>query len=890
MNEPVTISTIKPAEPALDYERLKIEGLKHIQNMAGLLWTDYNVHDPGVTSLEVLSYAITDLAYRTAQPVENLLASSGENAADFKKQFYTAQEILPCRPVNERDYRKLVIDIDGVKNVWLFKAAESLFIDCKDEVIKGEIPGHKNFNEFYLNGICNIRLELDQLTPAEELMSEEDKKARVQAIIDTVKNTFQCNRNLCEDIKEVTVIEEQKILVCADIEIKPEVRTEKVYADILYVINNYLGPAVRQYTLAEMLVLKKSDGTGYTTDEIFNGPLLKHGFITDEDLDKSGLRKVLYASDLISLIMDIEGVVAVKELLLNYCDAILEERREWCLPVSSGKKPGLCIEKLAIHFFKDVVPVNSNKTAAVSLFQKRLTDERLQNLAKTSADLPVEPGAFMDTETYTSITNHFPSVYGIGSNGLPLEVPARRKAAARQLKAYLLFFDQVLANYLSQLTQCKKIFRVDQTELLSQPPQSYYFQQLQDIKEVDALIKDYSNYHKPGKALDTITKIHDDAVDRRNRFLEHLIARFAENFNEYVMQQYNLTGDAAFEDVMVNKALFLKDYPAISANRGGGYVYGSLSCNNQPVSVWDSLNVSGLEHRVSRMLGIRNYQRRTLSLMRSEVYQEKDTDNVSEFRFRLMAKKGRQVLLSGSTKYTDKSKCENDFLKVIALASNRNNYTPALNKDGKHYFNITDEKGDILARRMQYFATEDEMKTAINAVLNAVTENYSDEGMHVVEHILLRPDDTMLAKEGFATDAKNYLPVCTDKDCTDGCEEDPYSFRITVVLPAEALRFSNMHFREYIEKIIRMETPAHIFPKVCWVNKEQLSEFETEYKKWLIAKQKGKLGNKDGLEVHQKLITALYNLKSIYPTGKLTTCENTADNPIILGRTNLGNK
>jgi hypothetical protein len=30
-----------------------------------LLWSDYNVHDPGITLLELLCYGITDIAHRT---------------------------------------------------------------------------------------------------------------------------------------------------------------------------------------------------------------------------------------------------------------------------------------------------------------------------------------------------------------------------------------------------------------------------------------------------------------------------------------------------------------------------------------------------------------------------------------------------------------------------------------------------------------------------------------------------------------------------------------------------------------------------------------------------------------------------------------------------------
>ena len=46
-----------------DYEKLHLEGIDHIQKLSGKQWTDYNFHDPGITILEQICYALTDLGY-----------------------------------------------------------------------------------------------------------------------------------------------------------------------------------------------------------------------------------------------------------------------------------------------------------------------------------------------------------------------------------------------------------------------------------------------------------------------------------------------------------------------------------------------------------------------------------------------------------------------------------------------------------------------------------------------------------------------------------------------------------------------------------------------------------------------------------------------------------
>jgi len=59
MSESITISKKAPESKSQQYDFLREEGIKYIQKVAGKIWTDYNIHDPGVSILEVLAYAIT---------------------------------------------------------------------------------------------------------------------------------------------------------------------------------------------------------------------------------------------------------------------------------------------------------------------------------------------------------------------------------------------------------------------------------------------------------------------------------------------------------------------------------------------------------------------------------------------------------------------------------------------------------------------------------------------------------------------------------------------------------------------------------------------------------------------------------------------------------------
>src|SRR5512133_2927947 len=93
----------KPVLPeSSNYELLRQKGLEYLQQLGSRLWTDYNIHDRGITLLEALSYAITDLGYRTSFDIKDLLAiaspetpeADGQYPSDKRQAFFTARNIL----------------------------------------------------------------------------------------------------------------------------------------------------------------------------------------------------------------------------------------------------------------------------------------------------------------------------------------------------------------------------------------------------------------------------------------------------------------------------------------------------------------------------------------------------------------------------------------------------------------------------------------------------------------------------------------------------------------------------------------------------------------------------------------------------------------------------
>jgi hypothetical protein len=153
-----------------------------------------------------------------------------------------------------------------------------------------------------------------------------------------------------------------------------------------------------------------------------------------------------------------------------------------------------------------------------------------------------------------------------------------------------------------------------------------------------------------------------------------------------------------------------------------------------------------------------------------------------------------------------------------------------------------------------------------------------DDTLFVVEHLLLRPR---------RQDLDPLLPICIPPGCEACGDEDPYSFRLTVVLSGEGGNAnSGIEWRRFAERAIRMEVPAHLAAKICWVGKEQLAEFRAAWCAWLaeLAKDpvdKALLGAR--LEDLLKVFTAL---KSVYPPASLHDCiDGNDENRVFLDQT-----
>lgn len=1008
MNEQFYIDKKRVLTSDQDYAFLRAEGLKYIEELASALWTDYNTHDPGVTILEALCYAITELGYRTSFDVKTLVSDVNGNI-DTDQAFFSAKQILSSETLTIEDYRKLLVDIVGVKNAWLYPYRDEdlnligepdqevpLYAHCKKDMLVYEETEHRvhlhglyrvvldleetdeygdlNTGAFtyqfataellnirvqilmpswfetdkvdyeFISGATNatitilsvtldanrwkvnIRLDVggdirelefeayvllkkdisaiaaqvtaqfNDLNQLKEIFKLYQKKtAYIVSIITNAKSALHAHRNLCEDFIKIETICTQEVAFCADIEVTPETDIEEVYASVLFQLENYLNPEVKFYSLNELIK------SGVPTDEIFEGPILTHGFIKTDELKATRIRSRIHVSDIINFIMDIEGVLAVKNVLFTKYDhngkpTLPSER--WCLEIENGCKPVLNIFKSKVLFFKGKLPFRPKLDETLDTLKYLHGLEQRNKLKGTADDLEMPLGKYQDIGDYLTVQYEFPQTYGIGPAGLGNTVPPLRKAQAKQLKAYLMFADQLIANFFSQLAHAKDLFSIKEDV-----HQTYFAQFLSDIDGMDQIYANATDLEailsapSPGdspvvkKTRSLLIENENTFHDRRNRFVDHLIARFAESFSEYVLMLYsyknaNDYADIEADELIKDKLNFLKDYPVISSERGTAYDL------LQPA--WDTSNVSGYEKRMARLSGIDDFTRRFLFCLRQIEIQKTETDPAQYF-YRVFDEQGN-ALIQALKMYDTYAEVEVVISALLKVVDNPMNYQNVDISSSEFAFEIWDDANVPLAQSGLMYPDSASRDAAILSISELMGKDCPGEGMHLVEHILLRPRFTPPVITGSEPeDVYKVFHVCLGENCDFCGEEDPYSFRMSLVLPYWHERFKAPEFRRYFEDMARTEAPAHCMIKVCWVNNTLMNLFERAYKEWMEAQADyctdliPKESKQDRLRLaNNAMIDIMKELHSEYPEARLHDCDTGVTNPVLLNNTTLG--
>ncbi|UTW62258.1 hypothetical protein KFE98_20010 [bacterium SCSIO 12741] len=823
MKESQTIPAKVDKELIFDYRKLRQMAISFTQKFSSDIWTDYNEHDPGVTILESLCYAVTDMAYRTQYPVEDILVSTpGEKLKAGDNAFYPPDEIYPVNPVNNQDLRKYLIDaLNEVNNAW---------------VEKGKNLGEKN-----------VWLLLNDSVPVGY-----EKRVKSKA-----RKSYNLVRNLSESLGKVEVLPRKEVGVSCQIHINENTRAELVMAHFLYRIERFFNPSPRFYSAAEMLA------KGYSKESLYSGPVMKHGHIIDSELQP--FRDEFDLSDLIKRLINVEGVKSIHDFKL-----FLDGQPITGVFKSPNFVPKLrdyemfTSQKSGVQFLVKNVPiVLNNNLVKEGLNRIRAQRNRSYQIEsqKTGKDLP--QGQYRDVSNYYSFQNDFPTIYNIGSFGMGPDASLSTRSAAHQLKAYLMFYDQIFANFLKQTSELKKLFSIEDVD------QSNYFQAPEEVPRFWEVLKNedapevHSTAAKRQQAkewldqeLEKIRSQFDDFGQRRNAFLDNLLARFGESFREYSLSKFNYYyTPEKFEKVMIRyKTAFLREYVSLSRNRARGI---DLNKNS-----WDTNNVAGIHERLCRLLLIQNHKNRSLvdvvdksGFSLFQVRTEVDTMNTETWDGELLEDDSTHIeiinveamwsedfqLDPNAERMLFTSPSPDVLNQVLFNGVDRTNYRIFRDPLENNRFDLLlqlKEKGRWLKlKQCESRAKARQLRQRLIQFLIQVS--VKSEGLFLVEHILLKPElevvqSTTGPEEGQSGTPDPVTPKKVPSSNVD--PEDPFFYgQLSFVFPSWPARFQNESFRSLVMETVQSLVPAHLLARCYWLDLEMMRDFEKDYEQWAQA-------------------------------------------------------
>lgn len=528
----------------LDFFALKDEGIELAQHYSGAHWTDYNAHDPGVTILEQLCFALTELGYRAGLPIEDLLARA--DGCVFRRP----AQMLPTEPVTEADYRRLLIDrLPELGNAWLNPSAEG--------------PP----------GLCDIALYIAPGLPGQIETWHEAEAARIAT---RARRVYLRHRALGEDVGSVSVLRPVTARVVGRVAIDPAARPEAVMAQLLYRLGVLMAPEPRRASVEALA----AEGIGAA--DVLEGPMLANGLIATAEL--TARRRRIDAAELARYVAAVPGVLGVDELRVEVGNAAAGVRAEVsgdeCFALDAGLDGSFPVVLTAHGHLRAVDGVEVRRLLTRRWAEHR---RRFRTASELGRAFEIPRGRQRELGAYQPVSAHFPAVYGIGPQGLADDSSSERQSVARQLLGYLALFDRIMVDYLDRLANLPGI--LGETEIDS----SLFERRLAEaIPSLAPLLAD------GGPDADSLLGRAAFPIGQQERLLDFLLALQGEDPDPLIPRRPRSAREPEpGRDVAIKRSL-LRHVVALGARRSSGFDYAAKRSRR---------NVSGLELRCRLMLG-----------------------------------------------------------------------------------------------------------------------------------------------------------------------------------------------------------------------------------------------------------------------------------------------
>jgi hypothetical protein len=507
----------QPPDPVENPYWLKSQGIAALQQLVGDVWSLYNDVDPGVTLLEHLCWALSEIGYCASFPLEDLLAGPDGRLA-VPDQFPAQIDILSHQPVSADDYAKGLYDsLTGVRAVQILSERDG--------------GGHPTGRQ-----ICYLAAQPDL----------DDSAAR--QLQQSAWRYLQRWRLPGHGVLSPRWLTPRTLTLTATL-LLADAHQANAVADACALALDRLAAPVPQRGGYHTLREQGLDGAA-----IINGPRLERGWIPGP---LPPLPASMRTSAIAALLSATPGVQAVLSLKL---EADGQEVRHLTLAPHE-----IVVWALDLQFIADGRPClhHQGPTNLAGVLAMQAAHAARGIGAGIDHGAPIPPGHFRNLADYHPVQLTLPPNWGLA--GREVGRTEQQLAHARQLQGYLMPFEQLLTNQLAQLANLGHLFspgpppppeKGDRPEDVPWQPlaRSNFSQPLYQIPDVQDLISGQHMFddwlgeprpeeswqevrrfsHNPYRhALATLTESEQAAVTNRLAMLRHLLARHGEDATVY---------------------------------------------------------------------------------------------------------------------------------------------------------------------------------------------------------------------------------------------------------------------------------------------------------------------------------------------------------------------
>lgn len=524
---------------SISFDSLLQEGIELSQTLSGHDWTDYNIHDPGVTILEQLCYVLSDIAYRCDYPVIDYLAGGDDKVSFDALSLHLPKDIFTRHPSTRSDLVKLLRnEVIAIESISIVEAKTNAVSTTLHDI-------YVNFDPIYL-----------QLNNKQEQIE----------FVEKIQLCYENNRSLNENVNKIYLKEVQELCLSAEILVHSSHSASETCAAIY------------------MNVLKKIASIQNT-----------------DDISKQKVKKIS-VSDLYSAIDGIEQVAGVKHIgFLDQHNQEIDELEFETVTSAISLHLPKSEKEIHVHLFagNKRLPLYFGRFVSeyyqlASLYKKH----KAQQFAEyQSGHIPV----VFDRELaqYTSITQHFPSNYKLKPGQILASASNSEKAHNLQLKGYLAVFDQMLHKQTQSLAYIETLFAPVRSSI-DEDGNINIGNLREEVKQLNAeQVAGFNEITGPDFTAQTfhLDNEHSQFEKRASKVLDYFLALYGEKMNQ---NSLSMLANAETQQVLneielENKIRMLQHIKAITKDRLKGV---NLSSTDKSAA-----GLSGMQLKVSVLLG-----------------------------------------------------------------------------------------------------------------------------------------------------------------------------------------------------------------------------------------------------------------------------------------------